>query len=121
MANAGSALLFLVFAVVQIVMYLGIRRQWFSPSGLTAVGVATSFAALLLFALAQGNSIYQAIFTGLFAGIGISAITLAMALFFQRSSERQRELHEEQRAVSPPMAPDMETSISESGDERQPN
>jgi Na+/H+-translocating membrane pyrophosphatase len=121
MANAGSVLLFLVFAAAQIVMYLGIRRQWFSPSGLAAVGVATSFAALLLFALAQGNSIYQAIFTGLFAGIGISAITLAMALFFQRSSERQRDFHEEQHTISPPIVPDMGTPLSESGDERQQN
>ncbi|MFQ3567108.1 MAG: hypothetical protein SNJ59_08905 [Aggregatilineales bacterium] len=121
MANAGSVLLFLIFAAAQIVMYLGIRRQWSSPSGLAAVGVATSFAALLLFALAQGNSIYQAIFTGLFAGIGISAITLAMALFFQRSSERRGGLHEEQRPTSPPIVPDTETTLSEIGDERQPN
>lgn len=89
MQNSTGLILYLVFALVLVGSYLGIRRRWAPPAAIAAVCVVASFVVLMLISLSQGNSIYQALFVGLFVGGLFSGGILGMAWFFQNSEHRK--------------------------------
>jgi Na+/H+-translocating membrane pyrophosphatase len=86
--SAAGFLFFLLFSVVQVAMYIVVRRQLIPPFLIGLIGVIASIIALTLMGLAQGNEIYQAIFAGVVVGGLFSGGTLAMALYFLRSERR---------------------------------
>ena len=89
MQNPTAWLLFAVFGLLLFVMYVGIRRRWASPILVSAFGVIGSIALMALTAVAQGDTIYQAVFVGLLVGGLFSGGTLAIASYFQ-TAEQQR-------------------------------
>lgn len=82
-----AAALFFAFALVLVVMYVAIRRRWLPPLLTATLGVIASVAVMTLSALAQGNSIYQALFTGLLVGGLFSIGVVAMAYYFSLSEQ----------------------------------
>lgn len=89
MQNTTSWLFFIIFALVLVVMYLGVRRRWLSPALIAAVGVLINIVMVTLFGLAQGNPLPQAVAAGFIVGGLFSAATLAVAYYFQRAEARQ--------------------------------
>lgn len=96
----GSAMIFfLLFAVVQVAIYLGIRRRWASPGVIAGGGVLASVVVMILIALAQGDIIAQSVVVGVVVGIIFSIATLAMAWYFH--SMEMRADYASQQAYSP--------------------
>ena len=83
-----AATLFFAFALLLVVMYVAIRRRWLPPLLSATLGVVGSVAVMTLSALAQGNSIYQAVFTGLMVGGLFSIGVVAMAYYFSINEQR---------------------------------
>lgn len=96
--SAAGFLFFLLFSVVQIVMYVVVRRRLVPPILIGIIGVIASIIALTLMGLAQGNEIYQAIFAGIIVGGLLSGGTLAMALYFLSSERRLGSVESNQDA-----------------------
>ncbi len=86
--SAAGFLFFLLFSVVQIAMYVVVRRQLIPSFLIGLIGVIASIIALTLMGLAQGNEIYQAVFAGIVVGGLLSGGTLAMALYFLSGERR---------------------------------
>lgn len=81
---------FLVFALVLLLMYLAIRRGWAAPGLISGVGVLASIVAMVLYSLAQGNSILQAVVVGIVVGALFSGAVLAIAWYFHNNEIRSR-------------------------------
>ncbi len=90
MQNPVAWLLFLLFGVILLVTYMAIRRRWASPLLVAALGIIGSVIAMTLTGLAQDNTIYQALFTGLLVGGLFSIGILAMAWYFTSNERRQQ-------------------------------
>jgi Na+/H+-translocating membrane pyrophosphatase len=88
MQNPTAIALFVVFALILFAMYIAIRRRLAAPVIIAAIGVFASIVVMTLIGLAQGNSVYQAIFVGLLIGGLFSGGTLAMAVYFQTNERR---------------------------------
>lgn len=76
-------LFYILFAGVQVAMYLGIRRGWLPTGQLAGAGIGLSVALALAIAFASGNRLVQALFAALVLGVLFSGATLATALYFQ--------------------------------------
>lgn len=87
--SAGAWIVFFVFAVVQFVMYIVIRRGLAAPALVGGVGVVSSVILMMLFSLSQSNPILQALLTGIAVGGLFSAATLGLAWFFSRAEADQ--------------------------------
>ena len=85
-----SFLVFLLFAVVQVAMYLSIRREWFPPLTTAAAGVFGSMVSMALFILAQGNTLAHGLIFGMLIGGVFAIATLSIAWYFQVSEMRER-------------------------------
>lgn len=88
-----AVVLYLAFALVQVGVYLSIRRRWASPLVTATAGVFASIMLMLLVGLAQGNSVFQAAFAALIVGGLFSGGVLAMAWYFHSSEVRQAQSH----------------------------
>lgn len=88
--NGTALILFFAFGIVQVGMYLSIRRGWLTPVVTAGVGIFASAVLMLLLALAQGNSIVQAVFAALIVGAGIGGGVLAMAWYFHTNEVRRQ-------------------------------
>ncbi|MDZ4770340.1 MAG: hypothetical protein SGJ24_14535 [Chloroflexota bacterium] len=88
MQNAASWLFFLIFAVVLVTMYLGVRRRWLSPTIIAAIGVLANIILMTLVGISEGNNAYQAVSAGFLIGGLFSAAVLAIALYFLRAEGR---------------------------------
>lgn len=88
----GTAWIFFVLlAVVLLVTYLAIRREWFSPT-LTALGsMLLSMLLMILVALGQDNGLLQAVIVGIFVGGMFSGATLGIAWYFHSSEVRPQD------------------------------
>jgi len=89
MQNSIAWLLFALFGLVLFLTYVGIRRRWASPTVVAMFGVLGSIIIMTLTGLAQGNTIYQAIFAGFLVHGLFSAGTLAIATYFHNNERRQ--------------------------------
>ncbi len=84
--TAGGFLFFGLFAVVQVGMYLAIRRGWLPIGIIAGGGVALSLILAMLMSVAQGNTLGHALLVGLLFGGVICGLTLVLAWYFQRQS-----------------------------------
>ncbi len=73
---------YILFAIVQVGMYLGIRRNWLPLGQLAGGGIGISIVLALAIAFASGNALLQALFVAVALGGVISGATLAIALYF---------------------------------------
>jgi Na+/H+-translocating membrane pyrophosphatase len=89
MQNPTAVLLFVVFGVILLGMYVAIRRRLGHPVLIAGLGVLSSITVMTFNGLAQGNTIYQAIFVGLLVGGLFSGGTVIIAWYFA-TSEQQR-------------------------------
>ena len=73
-------------------MYVAIRRRFASPVVIAAIGVFANMIVMTLIGLAQGNTIYQAIFAGLLVGGLFSGGSAGDGGLFseQRSATKER-------------------------------
>jgi hypothetical protein len=99
MQNSSALILYFVFVLVLVGAYLGIRRQWAPPAAIATVCVVASFVIMMLTGLAQGNSIYQAIFVGFIIGGLFSSGFMGMAWYFRRNEYRKLETLAKTEAV----------------------
>ena len=90
MLNPTAVMLFIVFGLILLVMYIAIRRRFASPVVIASIGVFANIIIMTLVGLAQGNTIYQAIFAGLLIGGLFSGAVLAMAAYFQNNEARRK-------------------------------
>ncbi|MEM6281564.1 MAG: hypothetical protein AAF787_05175 [Chloroflexota bacterium] len=84
----GASIFFVIFAMVQVLSYLAIRREWFAPGVVAGAGIVGSIVAAMLMSIAQGNSIVQALMVGLIMGGLLNAVTLGAAWFFHMNEMR---------------------------------
>jgi multisubunit Na+/H+ antiporter MnhE subunit len=77
-----SGVFFLIFAIVLVLMYLGIRRSWAAPGFIAGAGVLGSIISMMLFSFAQGNNLLHSVVVSLLVGGLFSGITLAAAWYF---------------------------------------
>lgn len=92
--QGASPIFFLVFAIILVITYLAIRRQWAGPVTISIGSVLASIIAMTLMALAQGNSIIQALIVGVAIGFVFSGATLAIAWYFHSNELRARYISE---------------------------
>ncbi len=93
-------LLYAVFAVILLLSYMSIRRQWLKPAVTATLCVALASLTLTLMGLSQGNMAIQAIITGVLIGIVFSALTLGTAVYFQATEGRNKDYRDAQAPVS---------------------
>jgi hypothetical protein len=90
-------LFFVLMALILLLTYLAIRRQWFAPGPTAAVSVILCIVLMVLTSLGQGNSIIQAVIVGIVVGGMFSGATLGIAWYFHSNEMRQRYPVEEQQ------------------------
>ncbi|MCS7071107.1 MAG: hypothetical protein NZM00_06350, partial [Anaerolinea sp.] len=88
--NSQALIFYALFAVLQIAIYLSIRRRLLHPLLTATMGMLLSIATITLMALAQGNEIYQALFAGFLVGGLFCGGVLAMAWYFQTGELRRQ-------------------------------
>lgn len=93
--SPASFMYFALFALILVVMYLAIRREWASPTLIGAGGVLGSVVAMMMVSLSEGNAIFQAMIVSVGIGVVFSLATLAIATFFHTSEVRERRVNEE--------------------------
>jgi Na+/H+-translocating membrane pyrophosphatase len=101
MNTPEASIFFVIFGIILFATYIAIRRQLAKPGLIAGISVVASIITMTLTGLAQGNTIYQAVFAGLVVGSLFSGGTIAMAWYFL-SSERRRAI------LAAQYAPDME-------------
>lgn len=93
--SIGALIFFALFAALMVAAYLGIRRQWLSPTIIAAVAVVGGIALMTMFSLAQGNSLIQAIIVGILLGAVFSIAVLAIAWYFQGNDLREQYMQQQ--------------------------
>lgn len=94
LSSPTSIIFFAIFAIILVVSYLAIRREWFPTGAVAAISVLGSVIAMLLVSLSQGNTMFQAIVVALGMGSVFSLATIAIAMFFHTNELRdQRAQH----------------------------
>jgi uncharacterized membrane protein len=69
-------------------MYIAVRRRIRPLTVIVALGVVWSILCIVLAALSEGNTVYQAVFAGIIVGGLFSGGTLALAWYFHNSEQR---------------------------------
>lgn len=87
--NSQALVFYAIFAVLQVVVYLSIRRRLLPPLLTAALGMLLSIVIMTLMGLAQGNTVYQALFAGFLVGGLFCGGVLAMAWYFQTGELRR--------------------------------
>lgn len=86
----GAAWIFFVLmALTLLFTYLGIRREWMSPSVIAVISVIVTIVLMILTSLGQGNSIIQAVVVGILIGGMFSGAVLGVAWYFHNNEMRQ--------------------------------
>lgn len=104
--NTEAFAFYAAFAVLQVGVYLSIRRRLLHPALTAALGMLLSIVVITLMGLAQGNEIYQALFAGFIVGGLFCGGVLAMAWYFQTGEMRRQR---EREALSAALAGQTET------------
>lgn len=104
MNTPEASIFFVIFGIILFVTYIAIRRQIARPGLIAAISVVASIIAMTLTGLAQGNTIYQAVFAGLVVGSMFSGGTIAMAWYFLSSEKRRAVLEQYQGEYTPEYA-----------------
>ena len=85
---------FVLLALILLITYIAIRREWFAPGMTAGVSVVASIVMMILTALGQGNGALQAIVVGIIVGGLFSGATVGIAWYFH-SQELQRRYAED--------------------------
>lgn len=86
MPSSISPIFLAIFCLVQLAMYLAIRRRWPATTAIVTGGVLISIAAIAFTGISTGSSTFQALFAGLVVGGIVSAVVLGMAAYFSRTA-----------------------------------
>lgn len=86
--SGGGFVFFVLFGVVLLGMYIIVRRRLLSLAIAGFFGISASILLMTISALAQGNTVYQALFVGILVGGLFSVSALVIANFFTKASER---------------------------------
>lgn len=86
----AAILFFLVFAGINVGMYVAIRRRIGPPMLLAAGGVLGAVISMMLVSLAQDNLFAHALSVGVVLGGGLCLATLVIALYFQGNEMRSQ-------------------------------
>lgn len=89
MQSPVAFVFFAFFALILFVMYILIRRHIGSTVLVAAGGVIGSMISMMLFTLAQGNTVGWAILIGIAVGGVFSAGALVLASYFAGSDARK--------------------------------
>jgi hypothetical protein len=89
MQSIASLVFFIVFALVQLGMYILVRRRIGSTMVVAVLGVVISVACIALMTLAQGNTPLWAAVVGVLLGGLFSTVSLAAAWYFSTSESRR--------------------------------
>lgn len=92
--SIGAFIFFALFAGVLVAAYLGIRRQWAPPALIAGGTVIGGIILMLLFSLAQGNSVVHAVTVGILLGTIFSIAVLAIAWYFQGNELREQYMQQ---------------------------
>lgn len=84
-----AGIFFVLMALLLLVTYMAIRREWFAPGKVAAVAVVGSIVLMTLISLGQGNSALQAIIVGIIVGGLFSGATVGIAWHFQNQELRR--------------------------------
>lgn len=87
-----ALIFFAAFALVLVAMYILVRRRIGSTALVAAGGILGSIIAMMLFTLAQGNTVTWAVLIGLLVGGLFSVGALLIAIFFTSSEARKAKL-----------------------------
>ena len=85
-----SFIFFALFALILVITYLAIRREWAQTGIIAGLSLAGSIIAMLLVSFSQGNAVFQAIVVSLIMGALFSLATVAIALFFHTNEMREK-------------------------------
>jgi len=88
--QGSSIVFFLLFAIVLMLMYMALRREWAGPGVVAGVGVLGSVITMTLMSLAQGNAAPQALIVGILIGGIFSGAILAIAWYFHNAERHQQ-------------------------------
>ena len=75
LSSPTSFIFYAIFAVILVVTYLAIRREWATTGIVAGLSVVGSVIAMLLVSLSQGNTMFQAIIVSLGIGTVFSLAT----------------------------------------------
>lgn len=89
MQNPAALIFFVLFAIVQVAMYILVRRGIGSMVTVAIIGIAASIVCVMLMTLAQGNTILWAIVLGVLLSGLFSTVALAAAWYFSTSDKRR--------------------------------
>jgi hypothetical protein len=84
-----AGIFFGLMALVLLLTYMAIRREWFAPGKIAGASVVLSIVLMILISLGQGNSALQAIVVGIIVGGLFSGVTVGIAWYFH-SQEAQK-------------------------------
>lgn len=93
MLQGVAWLFFVLMALILMLSYLAIRREWFPPAVTAGTAVITSVIFMVLTSLSQGNSLIQAVIVGILIGGLFSGATIGLAWYFHSSTQRQGYAH----------------------------
>ncbi|MAS35738.1 MAG: hypothetical protein CL610_17140 [Anaerolineaceae bacterium] len=83
-----AGIFFVLMALVLVLTYLSIRREWFAPTLSAGVGVVGSIVLMILISLGQGNNLLQAVVVGIIVGGLFSGATVGIAWYFHSQEMR---------------------------------
>lgn len=89
MGNFLPILLFIMFGLVLLIGYVGLRRKFMRVGYIVAYMLIGSITTMFLVSLTSGNSLAQAAFVGIIIGAAFSIIAASIAWYFQRAEERK--------------------------------
>lgn len=90
LSSPTSIIFFAVFAIILVVSYLAIRREWLSTGIVAGLSLLGSIVMMLLVSLSQGNTMFQALVVSIGLGSIFSLATVAIALFFHTNELREQ-------------------------------
>lgn len=88
-----AGIFFVLMALVLLLTYMAIRREWFAPGKIAGAGVLLSIVLMIMISLGQGNSALQAIIVGIVVGGLFSGATVGIAWYFH-SQQRKHYMTE---------------------------
>jgi ABC-type Fe3+-siderophore transport system permease subunit len=85
-----ASVFFVLMALVLLLTYVAIRREWFAPGKIAGAGVVVSILLMIMISLGQGNSALQAIIVGIIVGGLFSGVTVGIAWYFHSQEMQKR-------------------------------
>lgn len=89
LADFGSLLLLILFAISVTATYLAVRRGWMRTAPASVIGGVINIVLISIYAASQGNPIPQAVTIGVALGLLFTLMSISVgAYFLAHSAER---------------------------------